>query len=449
LRGIQADLQATFGTGINLAASSVFGQLANRLAQREASVWDLGQAVWNAFDPSSAADAALDNVGALTGCTRLRLAATKGTVSEVLIGTNATVVPQGTILSAAGVSKVATNAPATIATLAAWAGSTAYAVGDLKTNDTGKIYSVTAVPAGQTTGQSAGAGGPTGTGTAITDNQLTWRYVGTGTAAVAAACTAQVTGPATAAAGSLTTIETPVAGLSSVVNPLDLVPGRDIETDAAMKVRREALLRQSGNAALDAVRADVLAVSAVSACTVLQNDTDFDLTGSSGQPPHAIECIVVGGTDAAVRAAILGSKAAGTRSYGTNTLGTVVDSQGNTQQIDFTRPSSLSIWIIVNGTKDASKYPSDGDAQIKQALVNYSLGLLLDSAGKQVFVGYGAGDTVNAWNLTIPVKTISGVKSIASILIGISNPPTLSADITTTIRQIAAFDTSRIAVSLT
>jgi uncharacterized phage protein gp47/JayE len=446
LAEIQADLQAVAGTGINLAGSSVFGQIANRMAQREASVWDLGQALWNAFDPSSASDAGLDNLGALTGVTRLP--ASKGTVAEVLIGTNATIVPQGTVVSAAGASKVATNAAATIATLAAWAPSTAYAVGDLKTNDTGKIYSVTAVPAGQTTGLSAGSGGPTGTGTAITDNQLTWRYVATGTAAVAAACTAQSTGPATAAAGSITTIETPVAGLASVVNPLDLVPGRDIETDAAMKVRREALLRQSGNAALDAVRADVLAVLGVSACNVLQNDTDIDNSGSGGQPPHSIECIVTGGTDAAVRAAILTSKAAGTRSYGTNTLGTIVDSQGNTQQIDFTRPSALNIWIIVNGTKDASKYPSDGDAQIKQALVNYSLGILLDAAGKQVFAGYGAGDIVNAWNLTIPVKTVSGVKNISSILIGTAPTPTLSADIATTIRQLASFDTSRITVAL-
>jgi hypothetical protein len=157
---------------------------------------------------------------------------------------------------------------------------------------------------------------------------------------------------------------------------------------------------------------------------------------------------VLGGTDAAVRTAILGSKAAGTRAYGSNT-GTIVDSQGNSQQIDFTRPTTLSIWIIVNGTKTAAEYPSDGDAQIKQALVNYSLGLLLDSAGKQIFRGYLPGDVVNAWNLVEAVQAVSGVKTITSILIGTSNPPTLSNDIATTIRQLAALDTSRITVTLT
>ena len=112
-------------------------------------------------------------------------------------------------------------------------------------------------------------------------------------------------------------------------------------------------------------------------------------------------------------------------------------------------PTTLAIWIIVNGLKDATKYPADGDAQIKQALVNYSLGLLLDSTGKQIFPGYGAGDSVNAWNLVVPVKTVSGVKEVTSILIGISNPPTLSNDVATTIRQLAQLDTSRITVTLT
>lgn len=447
LAEIQADLQAVFGTGINLAASSVFGQLANRLAEREAEVWDLGEAIWNAFDPNSSSAAGLENLGALTGTTRL--AASNGTVSMVLVGTNATAVPQGTVFSAAGASKVATDSLATIATIAAWQASTAYAVGAIVSNDSGKLYSCTAVPAGASTGQSAGAGGPTGTGTSISDNQLTWRYIATASAAVAASCTAQETGPATAAAGSIVTVETPVAGLSSVVNPLDLSPGRDIETDAAMKVRREALLRQSGNAALEAIRGDVLAVFGVTACTVLQNDTDVDSSGAGGQPPHAIECIVLGGADADVRKAILASKAAGTRSYGTNAIGTITDSQGRAQQIDFTRPTPVAIYVTVNGTKDAAAYPATGDADIKQALVSYSLGLLVDSTGKQVFAGYAAGGTVNAWNLVPAVKTVSGVITITSILIGLAPSPTLSNDLPMTIRQLAQLDTSRIVINLT
>lgn len=55
----------------------------------------------------------------------------------------------------------------------AWAISTAYAVpGMLATNDTGKIYELV------TAGTSAGSGGPTGTGAAISDGTCTWKYIG-------------------------------------------------------------------------------------------------------------------------------------------------------------------------------------------------------------------------------------------------------------------------------
>jgi len=53
----------------------------------------------------------------------------------------------------------------------AWAISTAYVVGAVVLNDTNKIYACT------TAGTSAGAGGPTGTGTSITDGTVVWTYL--------------------------------------------------------------------------------------------------------------------------------------------------------------------------------------------------------------------------------------------------------------------------------
>lgn len=55
----------------------------------------------------------------------------------------------------------------------AWAGSTAYAAtGALVINDTGKVYELL------TAGTSASSGGPTGTGSSITDGTCVWRYAG-------------------------------------------------------------------------------------------------------------------------------------------------------------------------------------------------------------------------------------------------------------------------------
>jgi hypothetical protein len=53
-----------------------------------------------------------------------------------------------------------------------WAADTAYLAGHLRLNDTDKIYECV------TAGTSAGSGGPTGTGSGITDGTAVWNYLG-------------------------------------------------------------------------------------------------------------------------------------------------------------------------------------------------------------------------------------------------------------------------------
>jgi hypothetical protein len=59
---------------------------------------------------------------------------------------------------------------------AAWQASTAYAIGDVVSNDGDKVYTC------DTAGTSAGSGGPTGTGANITDGSARWDYTRTGSA---------------------------------------------------------------------------------------------------------------------------------------------------------------------------------------------------------------------------------------------------------------------------
>jgi hypothetical protein len=58
----------------------------------------------------------------------------------------------------------------------AWLPNTYYSTNDSATNDSDKLYRVTSAA-----GYSAGATGPTGTGSAIVDNELTWKFIGQGT----------------------------------------------------------------------------------------------------------------------------------------------------------------------------------------------------------------------------------------------------------------------------
>lgn len=79
---------------------------------------------------------------------------------------NASTNPSGNLLPGTPAGTSGTNGQA-------WAGSTAYALGASRTNDGGKVYRCTSA------GTSASSGGPTGTGTSISDGTCVWDYVGT------------------------------------------------------------------------------------------------------------------------------------------------------------------------------------------------------------------------------------------------------------------------------
>lgn len=421
---IEGEFRARFGASINLNTSSVFGQLAGIFAEREAALWELMEDVYNAAFPDSAAGASLDNVLAMTGT--IRKAATKSTATVVAAGTPTTVLPAGRVYQVEGGGATFESLEeVTIAAVPAWAPNTVYAAGARVTND-GQVYQE--VGDG---GTSAGAGGPTGTGQAIADNSATWRWIGTGTGAVDSKVEAQEAGANPAPAMTLSIIVTAVAGLNTVRNLLDAVVGSELETDPAARLRREIELRKPGNAAVDAIRAKLLDVSGVTEATVFENTTmEVD---ANGLPPKSVEALVSGGADADIRAALLGSVAAGIETFGT-TSGVVQDAQGTNHTIEFSRPTVVDVWVRVD-VKVTDEYPSDGDDQIRAAIVNYWNGIR--RAGKNVVPS----------QLSAQAQSIDGVDEVTLVYLGLADPPVSSATLAIAVRELAALDTSRIAVN--
>lgn len=365
---VQAELKSGINASINLAPRSNFGQITGIMANLAEDLWQLAAAVYDSQYPDTASGTSLDNVCAITGTVREQPTAT--TVTATLTGTPATVVPAGTVFSVAV------------------------------------------------------------TGTKFeTDEDAT--LDGGGNADVA--CTAQETGPKVCNSGTLTVIDTPVAGLSSVTNALDAtVLGTDLETDAALRVRRENELAASANASVDSIREKVLQLDDVTDCYVLENVTD--LVDADSIPAHAIEVVVEGGDQDEIATAVYATKAAGIATAGTTTR-TVTDSQGFTHSVKFTRPTLEPIYIIVNLTKDSNWNPSTGPAAVKAALVAY--------AAEKYRVG---SDVVDA-PLYVPVFSVAGVVDITSLYIGLAPAPASSTTLPMTIRQLAQFDTSRITVN--
>jgi hypothetical protein len=101
----------------------------------------------------------------ITGITRSGQVALVNTTQA-----NSTLI-NGDYLTVSGATQTEYNVTAAIKVPLGWTVSTAYVLGDLVTNDSGKIYVC------RTAGNSASSGGPTGTSTGITDGSATWDYV--------------------------------------------------------------------------------------------------------------------------------------------------------------------------------------------------------------------------------------------------------------------------------
>lgn len=247
---------------------------------------------------------------------------------------------------------------------------------------------------------------------------------------VAVPCRAESTGPIEAAATTITGIVTTIAGLSSVTNAADAVAGRDVETDAQLRVRREISLQRASGSTNAAIRARVLEVDDVLACVVLDNDTDD--VDANGLPPHSFRVIVWPDlpNDVDIWLAIVQQRPSGIRSDGTY-AGLATDSQGTQQTVRYSSASAQVIHVVVRVVIDANTYPLDGDTQIEDAVLAYGAALSIGddvrpfkiiTAIEAVLTGIldmevrakigstpGASDTVTIPISVLQIATFSGV----------------------------------------
>jgi len=417
--------RTAFGPSIPLGDGTLLGHLIAITAASVAEVWEVAESVNSSQDPDNATGAALDALSALTGC--VREAARPSTVDLTLTGTPATAVPSGTQASTDSTSVLfETAADTTIVLLSSWTITTGYVVGDRATNAARCYECITA-------GTSAGSGGPTTTSADITDGTVHWKYLGEGTGAIDVEARSVLTGPLVAVARDISVIVTPVGGLSTVTNLLDADLGADIETDAAFRVRREDELGAAGTSPIDALRADLLAVPGVTTVKLFVNNTDTK--DADGVPPHSVEALVQDGDDQDIWDALLASVAAGIGTHGTET-GTSIDSEGTDHTMKFSRPEEVLIYVDVTLIYDADLYPSDGDTQVKTAIVAWG-----DARG--------CGQNAVASQMIAAAFGVAGVLDVTDIDIDDAAAPPNGTTVQISTRQLAVYDTTRITVAST
>lgn len=430
---LESDFRGAFGESVgsnpdrSIPAQTGMGQTIGIMSERFAELWEVAQAINSAMDPDKATDAAQDALCALTGT--LREPEKFSTVTAVATGTPGTIIPIHKKAEVTGtLTEFYTLAQVTIAAVLPWFGAHDYLIGERvynPTDDGNNVYQCIEA------GTSAGSGGPNSggdSGSDITDGTVHWMYIGSGMGAVDVDMQATDPGPLAAVSGSLISIKTPVSGWTRIWNILDATLGAFVESNAALRLRREDELQASVAAAAEAIRDNILKVDGVVSCTVFQNVTM--ITDGNGLPPKSVEVLVDGGDDDAVRTAVFLNVGAGIETYGSN-VGTVTDSQGTVITIKFTRPTLKPVYLDITYTYDALLYPSTGNADVKAAIVAKGL-------------GYGLGRDVTASAKSNDVFDVDGIIDVTSVKLSFAPSPTLSTTLAIGLREKATFDTGRI-----
>lgn len=376
-----------FGVAFETAVDSPNGLLISQLALSYNDLWELAQEIYSSLDPNQAVGAALDARAAFNGVSRKP--ALPCTVDAVLYtnGSSATI-PAGSLAKRQrGNLNFALDETVTISRSAC---NELLIIDDGSSKNTEYVFHFTfgdvtlnnATSASNLTVLASAVESAGGSAT-LTERGLVVRPNGSLTVGVTGSMpsdfiiqsgangkfTAVELGYQTCEIGELDTIAAAVSGWNAVYNYVSGVPGSDLESDESLRVRRAATARVRKSRATDpAIEAALLDVPGVSSAIVKSN-RGF-ATDSEGVPGKAFVSLVVGGNDNEIARCIYENQPSGIQSYG-NTSVNITDSHGIEQQISFSRPTAVYLWVKVTYSL-YSEEEFTGQQSIKDALVEWA-----------------------------------------------------------------------------
>ncbi|ELZ0425053.1 baseplate J/gp47 family protein [Salmonella enterica] len=220
-------------------------------------------------------------------------------------------------------------------------------------------------------------------GTVKDTNNVIWRLPASvvigvdGTVTVTAICSNS--GAVAALAGTITTINTPTRGWTSVTNPAAATVGAPAETDAELRIRQGQSVAIPSITPFEGVDGAIANIAGVTRHKLYENDTGK--TDGNGLPPHSISAIVDGGDVTEIARTIRGNKGQGVRTWGKTSV-TVPDKYGNPHIISFSRPTDVPVYGKITLSVFAG-YTSQIGVQIQQAVADYINRLMI---GDQVLL---------------------------------------------------------------
>ena len=254
--------------------------------------------------------------------------------------------------------------------------------------------------------------------------------------------TATATGPIIVTNNTITKIKTPQPNWSSVSNISTISVGTKEEKDTPAEVRRRRSNAAPSAAPADSVQANLANLEGVTFARVKINNTL--LTDSDGIPAKQQACIILGGNNIEIAKTILQRSGCTAEFFGDIEV-VLIDAQGEPNPVRFSRPTQLIMNVDIDITvTNTSLYPSNGDQQIKDNIVLYSV------EGADAFGitdgfnqnGFPPGTDVIVSRLYTPVNQVAGHR-INSITVNGS-----TTQIPVAFNEVAIFDASNIAVTV-
>jgi hypothetical protein len=218
-----------------------------------------------------------------------------------------------------------------------------------------------------------------------------------GTVDAAATCT--TAGAVEAAAGSITEIVDAVSGWTSVTNAAEATEGDPIETDTALRTRRESTFSAGGSCIPMSLAAALERLDFVTSANVISNDTSATV---DGVPAHSFRTVIYPTiTDAddleTIAQTIWLHKPAGIESYGTDKSATVTNAYDYSYTVKWDWATTLTMHANIAITV-GSDYPATGDALVKAAIEAWG-----DALGL-------AGDAHNAGLIAAVMAAVPGIQ---------------------------------------
>lgn len=271
-----------------------------------------------------------------------------------------------------------------------------------------------------------------------------------GSATVGATCT--VVGPTEAGAATITRISDTVGGWTAVTNAAPATPGTEVEVDSSLRIKRATAVGRPGNNQIDSTLGELYAVSGVRRVKAYENDTNSASVSADnpyGLPAHSMSYIIDGGADADVAMAIYIKKNPGVLlNQAATPVSVVVTSPkypSNQKNIRFSRPLYVDMNIVVTIKNDGG-LPATVSDEIKQAIIDFAAGDLIEAEWGFKVQGFDIGESVPYFTISTPINKVIGAYGnsyIQSLTLNGSQ-----ANVTINYNQLSRWTTANITVNI-